>query len=62
MLNIEIDNQELDENFIDPYGNNKQTITYTFADFVWQRKIKQDIDVLITLIDAGEALPLQEVM
>lgn len=62
MLNIEIDNPELEENLKQLYGNNKLSIANDFADFVRQRKIKQDIGISITQIDAGEALPLQKVM
>ena len=60
MLNIEIDNPELEENLKQLYGNNKLSIANAFADFVLQHKIKQDIEVSISHIDAGEALSLQE--
>jgi hypothetical protein len=62
MLNIEINNSELEENLKQLYGNNKQSIVTAFADFVQQRKIKQDIGISISQLDAGEALPLQDVM
>ncbi|RIZ67163.1 MAG: hypothetical protein D0531_00730 [Methylococcales bacterium] len=62
MLNIEINNPELEENLKQLYGNNKQSLVTAFADFVQQRKIKQDIGTSISQFDAGEALPLQDVM
>jgi len=62
MLNIEINNPELEESLKQLYGNNKQSIANAFADFVQQRKIKQDIGISISQLEAGEALPLQEVM
>ncbi len=62
MLNIEINNPELEENLKQLYGNNKQSLVTAFADFVQQRKIKQDIGISISQLDAGEALPLQDVM
>lgn len=62
MLNIAINNPELEESLKQLYGNNEQSIAEAFADFVQQRKIKQDIGVSITQLDAGEALPLREVM
>jgi Trp operon repressor len=62
MLNIEIDNPELEENLKQLFGTNQQSIAHAFADFVQQRKIKQDIGVSITQLDAGEGVPLQHVM
>ena len=62
MLNIEINNPELEESLKQFYGNNKQSLVTAFADFVQQRKIKQDIGISISQLDAGEALPLQDVM
>jgi hypothetical protein len=62
MLNIEINNPELEESLKQLYGNNKQSIANAFADFVQQRKIKQDIGISISQLEAGEALPLQDVM
>ncbi len=62
MLNIEINNPELEENLKQLYGNNKQSLVTAFADFVQQRKIKQDIDISISQLDAGETLPLQDVI
>ena len=62
MLNIEINNPELEESLKQLYGNNKQSLVTAFADFVQQRKIKQDIGISISQLDAGEALPLQDVM
>jgi hypothetical protein len=62
MLNIEIDNPELEENLKQLFGTNPQSIARAFADFVQQRKIKQDIGVSITQLDAGEGVPLQQVM
>ncbi len=62
MLNIEIDNPELEESLKQLYGTNQQSLAYAFADFVRQCKIKQDIGISISQLDAGEALPLQDVM
>jgi len=62
MLNIEINNPELEESLKQLYGNNKQSLVTAFADFVQQRKIKQDIGISISQFDAGEALPLQDVI
>ena len=62
MLNIEIDNPELEASLQQLFGNNQQSIACAFAEFVLQRKIKQDIGVSIAQLDAGEGLSLQETM
>jgi len=62
MLNIEIDNPELEASLQQLFGNNQQSVASAFAEFVQQRKIKQDIGVSITQLAAGEGLPLQQVM
>jgi hypothetical protein len=62
MLNIEINNPELEESLKQLYGNNKKSIANAFADFVQQRKIRQDIGISISQLEAREALPLQDVM
>lgn len=49
MLNIEIDNPELEENLKQLFGNNQQSIASDFAEFMQQRKIKQNLGVLLTL-------------
>jgi hypothetical protein len=60
MLNIEIDNPELEASLQQLFGNNQQSIGSAFAEFVQQRKIKQDIRVSIVQLDAGEGLSLRE--
>jgi len=62
MLNIEIDNPELEASLQQLFGNNPQSIANAFAEFVQQRKIKQDIGVSIKQLDAGEGVPLAQVM
>jgi hypothetical protein len=62
MLNIEINNPELEENLKQLYGTNKQSLANAFAEFVQQCKIKQDIGISISQLDAGEALPLHDLM
>lgn len=62
MLNIEIDNPELEESLKQLYGNNQQSIASAFADFVQQRKIKQDIGVSIAQLATGESFSLHQVM
>ena len=62
MLNIEIDNPELEASLQQLFGNNQQSIASAFAEFVQQRKIKQDIGVSVAQLDAGEGLSLREAM
>ncbi|MGR9117533.1 MAG: hypothetical protein ACU85E_17445 [Gammaproteobacteria bacterium] len=58
MLNIEIDNPELEANLKQLFGNNQQSIARAFAKFVLQQKIKQDVEMSIKPLDAGEGLSL----
>lgn len=62
MLTIEMNNPEIEESLKQLYGTHKQSIANAFADFVQQRKIKQDIGVSITQLEAGEVVPLHDVM
>jgi hypothetical protein len=62
MLNIEINNPELEASLKQLFGNNQQSIARAFAEFVQQRKIKQDIGVSIAQLDAAEGLSLRETM
>lgn len=62
MLTIEIDNPEIEASLQQLYGNNQQSIVNAFADFVQQRKIKQDIGISIVQLGAGEALSMGDVM
>ena len=62
MLNIQIDNPELEKNIRQTYGDDSQSIANAFLEFIRQQGIKQDIGVSIQQLDAGEGLPLAEVM
>lgn len=62
MLNIHIDNPELEKNIKQTYGEDTKSIARAFSDFIQQQKIKQDIGISIEQLDAGEALPLGDVM
>lgn len=62
MLNIEIDNPELEASLQQLFGNNQQSIGWAFAEFVQQRKIKQDIGVSIAQLNAGEGVSLNDAM
>jgi type II restriction/modification system DNA methylase subunit YeeA len=62
MLNIEIDSPELEESLQQLFGNNQQSMADAFAEFIQQRKIKQDIGISIAQLNAGEGLSLRETM
>jgi len=62
MLNIQIDNPELEKNIRQTYGDDSQSIANAFLEFIRQQGIKQDIGISIKQLDAGEGLPLAEVM
>ena len=62
MLTINIDNPELEESIKQTYGNDKQTLARAFVEFIQQKRIKQDIDISIQQLDAGEGIPMEDVM
>ena len=62
MLNIQIDNPELEESIRQTYGDDAQSIANAFAAFIRQQRVRQDIGVSIRQLDAGESVPLAEVM
>ncbi|MBL1353158.1 MAG: hypothetical protein COA61_007505 [Zetaproteobacteria bacterium] len=62
MLNIQIDNPELEKNIKQTYGNDSQLMANAFAEFIKKQWVRQDIGVSIQQLDAGEGLPLAEVM
>jgi len=62
MLNIQINNPELEESIKQTYGDDVQLIANAFGEFIKQQKIRQDIAVSIKQLDAGEGIPMAEVM
>ena len=66
MLTINIDNPELEQSIKQTYGNDKQTLAREFMDFLQltksqQKRIKQDINISIQQLDAGEGIPIEDV-
>jgi len=62
MLNIQIDNPELEASLKQTYGDDMQSIANAFDDFIKQQKIRQDIAVSISQLDADEGIAMAEVM
>jgi hypothetical protein len=62
MLTINIDNPELEQSIKQAYGDDKQTLANAFMEFIQQKRIKQDIDISIQQLDAGEGIPMEDVM
>ena len=62
MLTINIDNPELEQSIKQTYGEDKQTLAKAFMEFIQQKKIKQDIEISIQQLDAGESIPMEDVM
>ena len=62
MLTINIDNPELEKSIKQTYGEDKQTLAKAFMEFIQQKRIKQDIDISIQQLDAGEGITMEEVM
>ena len=62
MLNIKIDNPELEANIKQTFGNDSQSLAEAFASFISKQRIKQDIGVSIRQLEAGEGVPITDVM
>lgn len=62
MLNIHIDDPELEKNIKQTFGEDTRSIARAFSEFIRQRRIRQDIGVSIEQLDAGEAVPLGNVI
>ena len=62
MLNIHIDDPELEKNIKQTFGEDTRSIARAFSEFIKQRRIKQDIGVSIEQLDAGESVPLGDVI
>lgn len=62
MLNIRIDNPELEKNLKQYFGDDSQTFANAFLKFLQQEKIKRYVSISIKQLDAGEDLPLSQVI
>ncbi|MBI2425055.1 MAG: hypothetical protein HYV27_19675 [Candidatus Hydrogenedentes bacterium] len=62
MLHIQIDDPELEKSLQETYGADTHAIAQDFLAFIRQERIRQDIGISITQLDAGEAMPLKVVM
>ena len=62
MLNIHIDDPEVEKNIKQTFGEDTRSIARAFSEFIKQRRIKQDIGVSIEQLDAGESVPLGDVI
>ena len=62
MLNIHLDDPELEKNIKQTFGEDTRSIARAFSEFIKQRRIKQDIGVSIEQLDAGESVPLGDVI
>ncbi len=60
MLNIQIDDQELEQDIRNTYGDDKKSLAKAFLEFIKQQKIKQDIGISIKQLDAGDGIPLAD--
>lgn len=60
MLSIQINDPELEKSIKQTYGNDLDSLTSAFAEFIQQQKIKRDIDISIKQLDAGEGIPLAQ--
>jgi hypothetical protein len=61
MLNIKIDNPDLEKNIKQTFGNDVQSLSLAFTEFVKQRQIRQDIKISIKQLDNGEVIEMKDV-
>ena len=62
MLNIKIDDPELEASLREAYGDDLQSVAEAFSAFVKRERIRRDVGVSITQLDAGEGIPLKTAM
>jgi len=62
MLNIKIDNPELERNIKQTFGDDVQSLSRAFAEFVKQKQVRQDIEISIKQLDDGEAIEMKDVI
>ena len=56
MLNIQIDNPELEESIRQTYGGDVRAIANAFAAFVREQRIRQDVGISISQLEAGAGM------
>jgi len=62
MLNIQINNPDLERSLKQVYGNNTESMAQAFLQFLQQQEIQRDISISIRQLDAGEGIPLGNVI
>jgi len=62
MLNIQINNPDLEKSLKQVYGNNTESMAQAFLQFLQQQEVQRDIGISIRQLDAGEGVPLGNVI
>jgi hypothetical protein len=62
MLTIQINNDELEQDILQTYGNNMQSITDAFAQFIKQQRIKNDVIISKKQAINGDVVELDKVI
>ena len=60
MLNICVDSPELEKKIKQTFGDDPQSIVKAFGEFIQQQKIKKDIGISISQLEAGESIPIKK--
>jgi len=58
MLNLQINDPELEDNLLQIYGNNKQSIIDAFSQFLQQQKIINDVIISKKQIISGDIIDI----
>jgi len=62
MLSFQINNDELEQDIKQTYGDNKQSMMIAFAQFIKQQKIKHDVAIAKEQAVKGEVIELDKVI
>lgn len=62
LLNLQIDNKELEEQLLKQFGGDTESIARAFLEFLREERIREDIGVSVSQLEAGEGVPLRAVM
>ena len=62
MLNLQINNIELEEQLLRRFGQDTESIARAFLEFLRQERIREDIDVSVSQLAAGEGVPMRAVL
>jgi len=61
-MNIKIDDPELEKTIVQNFGNDPKSIAKAFSDFIFARKLQNDVRISVEELDADQGMDLADVM